>query len=170
MKAVILGIDPGIANTGYAVVEGNKSDFGNSFNILKTGVYTTRSKEDVAKRLAYIDNIVCNEILMSDEASTFDAVAIESVYFSRNASSAISTAYVIGILLCTAAQYHFPTMLFTPQRVKMAIGLKGNAPKKEVIQAVNRLFHKHITNNHTADAVCIAIAGCLEIFKENEGV
>lgn len=155
--AKVLGVDPGIANTGWAIVETTTDDY----SIIDSGIHKTRSGQDMAERIDYILYNVADQILLGDH--TIDTVAIESVFFGINASSALSTAYVIGAILATSSRFNIPTMLFTPQQVKMAIGLKGNAKKREVMGAANLLFDKKITNHHTADAVCVAIAGILKM-------
>ena len=93
---VVLGIDPGIANTGYGVVLTR----GSMLAALDGGVIATAAKTPPEQRLARIHADVCALI----EEHRPDAIAIEELYFGANASSAFAVGQARGVVLLAAGQ------------------------------------------------------------------
>ena len=141
----ILGIDPGIANTGWAILDLATE------KLIDIGLIQTQPKKDISDRLSVITNELINKIQL------VDIVAVEKVFFHRNAPSTLSTAYVIGNILYQAKQYEKQIYEIRPQGAKMSLGLKGNASKNEVGKAISNRFGKAF-NRHAADAIAIALA------------
>ena len=150
----ILGIDPGLANTGWAFLGRNRSG---KFVILDAGCITTESTETEGKRLHDIYTRL-TELLWTH---TPDTIAIERVFHNKNVSSSLTTAAVIGICQLTAELAGRPSDLFTPQQVKAAVCGHGGAEKPAVKKFVERLTGRTSTNPHTTDATATAIAGLL---------
>lgn len=151
---VVLGIDPGIANCGIAVVQHTK----HRYTLLEACVVKTKSKELTAKRLDAIYNSFCR---LCDEYFV-NAIAIERVYHNRNVNSSISTGKVIGLLEWTAYHYDLPVYLLTPQQVKAASGFGGTATKEQMLKIATRVFGAAIGTHHEADAALAALAGILK--------
>lgn len=149
-----LGIDPGIANTGFAVVQKSKS----GYTLVSEGLITTDSKTPTGERLLKIYQHL-SEFMATDMP---DTIAIERCYHNRNISSSMKTGAVIGIVHLIGAQIGCDVVEFTPQQVKASSGLGGTADKKGVEKMMCRIFRKGQLNNHVADAAACAIAGLLQ--------
>lgn len=150
-----LGIDPGIANTGLAIVESD----GSRYALLKTRLVTSSPKERETERLLHIFNNVqglLNEFRV-------DNVAIEKVYHNKNVSSSIKTGKAIGAAMVGVATHASDVVELTPQQVKRASGLSSRANKENIIRAVRHLFGVEVATHHEADAALCGLAGCLSL-------
>jgi crossover junction endodeoxyribonuclease RuvC len=148
---IVLGIDPGVANTGYGVVAQQR---GRLF-ALDGGVVETSAALDPAKRLAAIHRRIAELI---DEYKP-DAVALEDVYFGQNVRSAFAVGQARGVVMLAAGQRNVPCASYTPQQVKGAVCGNGRAAKDQVQRMVQTLLA--LTElprpDHAADALAIAI-------------
>ena len=156
MKNTILGIDPGIANTGLGVVALDK----HRYTLKKTLLVKSTPKPPESLRLLKIYEAVYE--ILNTEASSINAVAIEKVFHGQNVSSSISTGKVIGTAIIAAAQHDIPVIELTPQQVKSASGLSTKANKDNLVRAASGIFKTEIKNHHTADAALCALAGILQ--------
>ena len=148
-----LGLDPGIGNTGYALVQRLPS----RYQLLHSGVIFTSPRAPLGYRLN-IHYATIRELLTEFSP---DLVSIESVFFNKNISSCISTASVIAIAELAGVQASLPTLQILPKAVKSAVTGTGTASKTAVKQMVNKLLAVDITSDHEADAAAAAIAGLL---------
>jgi crossover junction endodeoxyribonuclease RuvC len=148
---IVLGIDPGVANTGYGVVAQQR---GRLF-ALDGGVIETPPGVDPGRRLARIHSRV-GELI--DEYRP-DAVALEDLYFGANARSAFAVGQARGVVMLAAGQRDVPCSSYTPQQVKSAVCGSGRAAKDQVQRMVQTLLA--LTElprpDHAADALAIAI-------------
>ena len=151
-----LGIDPGIANTGLAVVELNQ----HRYKLLTTQLITSTPKETESVRLLNIFEAVYETL--DTKGLDITAVAIEKVFHNKNVSSSIKTGKAIGAVLCAAGQHDIPVIELTPQQVKCASGLSSKANKANLLRAASRLFGVEIATHHEADAAFCAVAGILQ--------
>ena len=97
---MILGIDPGLANTGFAVLETSDSGQENEIKLKECGVWLTKSSESDVERL--------KEIYMELEKIIkkygVERIAVESLFFAKNAKSALPVAEAIGVIkVCSAS-------------------------------------------------------------------
>ena len=150
---VVLGVDPGIANCGMAVVQAND----HRYRLLETVIVSTTARIENGARLDEIYNAFCQ---LCDK-HLLTAVAIERVYHNRNISSSIATGKVIGLLEWTAYHCELPVYLITPQAVKSSSGLSAKADKKHLVKQAGRMFGTLLTH-HESDAAFCAIAGLLK--------
>ena len=150
-----LGIDPGISNTGWAVVA--KSKRGN-YTVIDSGVSKTAAKLSTGARLAAHE--ACFYGIVAKHSPDF--IAIEAVYFNKNITSCLKTAKVIGIAEVVADHAEIESVEVQPQLVKAAVGIPGS-DKAGVLRYVNLLLNAEIENHHEADAAACAIAGFLKI-------
>ena len=149
-----LGLDPGIAQTGYAIIE----RFPNRYILHHSGMVYTSSREALGTRLnAHYKTI--RELIAEHSP---DLVSIEAVFFNKNISSCISTASVIAIAELAGTQAGIATFQVKPQAVKSAVTGIGTASKTAVKRMVNRLLAVEITSDHESDAAAAAIAGLLQ--------
>ena len=148
---IVLGIDPGTANNGYGVVERRAS----RLIALDGGVITTRPEAPMQIRLANIHRRVC-ELL--DEHSV-SVLAMEDIYFGRNAGSAFAVGQARGVVMLAAGQRRLPCESYTPQQIKYAVCGSGRAEKDQVARMVQVLLSLETVPrpDHAADALAIAI-------------
>ena len=148
---IVLGIDPGLANTGYGVVQRRSGRLA----ALDGGVIATRSDLPPERRLAQLHTEVCDLILRHEP----DAVALEELYFGQNASSAFAVGQARGVVMLAAGQRGLPCAGYTPQQVKGAVCGSGRAAKEQVGRMVQALLSlpELPTPDHAADALAVAI-------------
>jgi len=148
---VVLGIDPGTANTGYGVV----ARHGGRLVALDGGVIETSARLDPGERLATIHTRVGALI---DEHGP-DALAVEDLYFGANARSAFAVGQARGVVILAAGQRSVACCSYTPQQIKAAVCGSGRAGKAQVQRMVQSLLA--LTDlprpDHAADALAVAI-------------
>lgn len=147
----VIGIDPGTASTGFGVVESRAR----SLTTLTGGVIATAADVPLERRLAAIAGHLG---ALLDEHSP-DALAIEEVFFGRNARSAFAVGQARGAVLAAAGAREIPCFSYTPQAVKLAVCGSGAAPKDQVKRMVAALLGLDAppASDHAADALALAI-------------
>ena len=88
-------------------------------------------------------------------------LAVERVFFAKNVSSALSTQAVISICLYSAEQSSIASIQITPQEAKAFATGSGRSSKQMVRKFVEKITRTKMTNDHTADAAAVAIAGLM---------
>lgn len=154
-RNLCLGVDPGIASTGWGIVQRKPT----GFQLIGSGVQNTKAILPIGTRLENHYNAF--QELLTEHAPTL--VCIEGVFFNRNISSCISTASVIAVIELACIQRGIPTLQVKPQAVKAAVTGKGRAGKQQVKRNVNKLLRTQIKSPHEADAAAAAIAGLLHL-------
>jgi crossover junction endodeoxyribonuclease RuvC len=151
VHVLVLGIDPGVANTGYGVVATDRG----RLVALDGGVIETRPGVDHGARLAAIHARV-GELL---DAYNPEAVAVEELYFGANARSAFAVGQARGVVVLAAGQRAIACASYTPQQVKAAVCGSGRAPKDQVQRMVQTLLAlpEPPHPDHAADALAVAI-------------
>jgi crossover junction endodeoxyribonuclease RuvC len=148
---IVLGIDPGTADTGYGVVH----SAGSRLRAIDHGVIQTASGVPLERRLAAIHTRV-GELLDLHGA---DAIAVEELYFGANVRTAFAVGQARGVALLAAGQRGIPARSYTPQQVKGAVCGHGRAGKEQVARMVARLLGmaEPPAAEHSADALAVAI-------------
>ncbi len=148
---IVLGIDPGTADTGYGVVQ----SAGSRLHALDSGVIKTRAGVAAELRLAEIHARVA-ELLDHHRP---EALAIEGLYFGANTRTAFAVGQARGVTLLAAGQRSIPVRTYTPQQVKGAVCGHGGAAKDQVGRMVTRLLKlaEPPGSDHAADALAVAI-------------
>jgi crossover junction endodeoxyribonuclease RuvC len=148
---VVLGIDPGTANTGYGVVARR----GGRLVALDGGAIETAAKLDAGERLAIIHGRV-GELL---DAYQPDALAVEDLYFGVNVHSAFAVGQARGVVILAGGQRGLPCCSYTPQQIKNAVCGSGRADKAQVQRMVQTLLALTALPkpDHAADALAVAI-------------
>ena len=152
--STILGIDPGIANTGLSIVKANTV----GYSLIATETIKTKACDETGKRLS----IIQDEIHATLDAWKIEAIAIERVFHNKNISSSLTTGAVIGLVHLIGHHHGLPIHEFTPQQVKKASGLGASIDKNTVKMVASRLFGTPIQSHHEADAALCALCGCLQ--------
>lgn len=128
---IILGMDPGLATSGYGVI----SYIGNKFELIKYGTVETESKLDFPLRLKIIyDSYI--ELIQNYKP---DAIAIEELFFNKNVKTAIAVGQARGVHLLAAVNSNIPLYEYTPLQIKQGIVGYGRAQKRQVQEMV-KLF------------------------------
>jgi crossover junction endodeoxyribonuclease RuvC len=148
---IVLGIDPGTANTGYGVVMRRSGRLA----ALDGGVIQTRSDLAAERRLVVIHSRVLDLI---DEHQV-EAMALEELYFGQNARSAFAVGHARGAAMLAAGQRAIPCSSYTPQQVKAAVCGSGRAAKDQVARMVQALLGlaELPTPDHASDALAVAV-------------
>ncbi len=147
----MLGIDPGLASTGYGVVARRNG----RLVALDGGVIETPAEHARERRLADIHAEIERLIATHDP----DAVALEELYFGQNVRTAFAVGHARGVAMLAAGQRELPCTGYTPQQVKAAVCGSGRADKGQVIRMVTALLalEQEPQADHAADALAVAI-------------
>jgi len=148
---IIMGIDPGLAITGFGLIHFEK----NHFQVIQYGVIRTESKETLPNRLVQIHQGIQTLI----DRYQPQAVAVEELFFNTNAKSALLVGQARGVVVVTAAVAGLPVYEYTPLQVKQGIAGYGRAEKQQVQHMVKTLLNlKEIPRpDDAADALAIAV-------------
>lgn len=147
----ILGIDPGIGRTGWAVIAANGQELiANSY-----GCIETEAKTEMGERLTDL----YDQILGLIKEHKPDAVGIEDLFFNTNAKTALIVGQARGVIMLAVSKSKVPLAVYTPLQVKMAVTGYGRAEKKQVGQMVKTLLKLDAIPklDDTTDALAIAI-------------
>ncbi len=149
---LILGIDPGLATTGYGLVR--KTD--EHLQGVDYGYIETQAELPLPERLL----IIFLEISALIKKYLPDALAVEQLFFCKNVRTALQVGQARGAVLTAAAQMGRPVYEYTPLQVKQAIAGYGKADKKQVQQMVRLILKlKEVPKpDDVADALAIAVS------------
>ena len=150
--ALVLGIDPGTATTGFGFVQ--SLDDG-SLEMVDYGTILTPAGEIAHRRLAMLYHRL-QEILLLHRP---DSVAVEKLFFQRNVSTAIAVGQARGVVLLAIAEAGLDFFEYTPNEVKQAVVGYGSAQKRQVQEMVRTLLvlPEIPKPDDAADALAIAI-------------
>ena len=158
---IIIGIDPGLVNTGYGII----SIQNNNPSIIDFGIIKPNSKEVISKRLFTIFSDVSELINLYKP----DVFSIEEVFYSKNFKSALMLGHARGAAILAAAKYNLPVFEYSAKKVKQSITGNGNADKTQLQYMIKQIFKlKQIPSPLDAsDALGIALCH-LNQMKLNE--
>jgi crossover junction endodeoxyribonuclease RuvC len=148
---VALGIDPGTAIVGYAVVTAR----GDRLSLQVCDVITTPAGMPLAQRLMQIYSRL-NEIIATYQPGE---AAMEELFFAKNARTAMTVGHARGVIMLALANNGLSIAEYTPKQVKQAVTGYGGADKNQVGEMVRILLN--LTGvprpDDAADAAAIAI-------------
>jgi len=147
----VLGIDPGIAITGYGII-----DFaGNSFSPVDYG--SIRSAAEMPQHLRL--NKLYNELTDLIIKYRPHCMAVEELFFNRNVRTAMSVSQARGVILLASAQSDLEVYEYTPLQVKQAVVGRGRADKKQVQYMIKIILNLPAVPrpDDVADALAIAV-------------
>lgn len=147
----ILGIDPGLERTGWAIVENSRDK---KPYILASGLIETFPEERLSLRLKKIYTEIENIIEMHSPTSA----AIEDIFFTKRADTQKNTTYARGVILLALENHSIETQEYNPRTVKSSICSNGNADKNQVIKSVQLIFglKEPLLPDDISDAAAIA--------------
>ena len=148
---IILGVDPGLANTGWGVIERS----GPRCRALAYGCISSKAAEPLADRLSRIHDEIRDVIAKYDPSEC----AIESVFFGTNAKSAFATGQARGVALLATAGCRLELAEYSPVQIKSVVAGSGTADKRQVTYMVRTLLEldHDPAPDHAADALAIAL-------------
>ena len=150
---IILGIDPGTAALGYGVVE----RIGGRLRAIDHGCLVTSPDLPMPERLLAIHGLLDDLLSLHEPA----IVAVERLFFSRNAQTAIAVGQARGVVLLAAAQHGKPVREATPKEVKSAVAGYGAADKEQVQRMVQLVLGMAELPRPDDAADALAIAVCI---------
>lgn len=128
---IILGIDPGTATTGFAIIEAK-----GAFRVLDYGVISTKAGKPISLRLQEIYEGIC-ELIEEYKPNT---ASVESLFFCNNLKTATAVGQARGVVMLACQQHGLDFFEYTPKQVKQAVVGYGMADKKQVQFMVQRLY------------------------------
>lgn len=147
----IMGIDPGLAHTGYGIIDftGSESRF------LASGDIVTLADDALARRLQHIHG----ELSRIIEEWAPEAIAVESLFFCTNVRTAISVAQARGVALLATAASGVPVHEYSPLEIKLAVAGYGKATKEQMKKMVRAILglEELPRTSHAADALAVAL-------------
>jgi crossover junction endodeoxyribonuclease RuvC len=150
-QLIIMGVDPGVAITGYAFVE----EEGGQFTRLASGCILTGKESPTSLRLAQI----YEQVLALAAAYRPEAMALEKIFFHKNTRTALQVGEARGTVILAAAKSGLELFEYTPLQVKQAVAGYGKSEKAQVQKMVQLLLHleKMPAVDDEADALAIAL-------------
>jgi len=152
MKKIILGIDPGIADTGFGVIEKERDG---RMVCLEYGSIRTSSKDNFEDRLLKLYNEL-NDVIKKYEPNL---IAVEELFFNKNVKTALIVGQARGVILLAVKKSGAQFLEFTPLQVKQSVSTYGRANKRQVQEMVKLILNlKEIPKpDDAADALAVAI-------------
>lgn len=148
----ILGIDPGYAIVGFGIITSSRS----KQSVVQYGAIRTPAGEPLATRLRQVYDDTCLLIQQFQPA----ALAVEQLFFHKNAKTAIPVAHGRGVILLAGETMGVPLFEYTPLQVKQAVTGYGRAEKEQVMEMVRRLLNLATIPRPDDAADALAVALC----------
>ncbi|MBQ0067871.1 MAG: crossover junction endodeoxyribonuclease RuvC [Phascolarctobacterium sp.] len=150
---LVLGIDPGTAICGYAVVE----QLGNKIHAVQYGAVLTDKDEKPELRLKKI----YEEISALIDHYKPDLMSIEKLFFKQNITTGIPVGQARGVILLAASNQGLPILEFAPSEIKKNVVGTGAATKEQVTYMVQHLLNikEKPKPDDVADALAAALCG-----------
>ncbi|MDR3551489.1 MAG: crossover junction endodeoxyribonuclease RuvC [Clostridia bacterium] len=148
---IIIGIDPGYAIVGYGVLKYE----GNRFTVLDYGAIQTQAGVELSRRL----EIIYDELMVVLLKWKPDVMAVEELFFTTNAKTAIGVGQGRGVILLAGCKCGAKIFEYTPLQVKQAVVGYGKADKQQVMELTKRILglREVPKPDDTADALAIAV-------------
>ncbi len=157
MVRIILGLDPGIADTGYGIISCEKG----KLSCLAYGSIKTEIKKDLSERLEILDF----ELKKLIKKYQPELVAVEQLFFNKNVKTALIVGQARGVLLLRIKKSGLRMLEFTPGQVKQAVATYGRASKVQVQKMVKIILGLKSLPQPDDAADALAIAICSSSFK-----
>lgn len=154
-ERVILGIDPGLANTGWGVVRQS----GSRLVCMAYGCVSTPADQPLAERLLKIHDQIAAVV----ERFQPSFAGVETIWFGQNVTAAFGTGQARGAALVACAESGLELGEFTPRQIKLAVVGTGTAEKEQVQYMVRQLLglDEVPRPDHAADALAAAVCYAL---------
>lgn len=160
-KIRILGLDPGLATTGFGLIEVRHKELG----LIDFGTITTNPGEPIEKRLLTI----FKKTSLLVEKTRPDAIGVEELFFYKNQKTAIAVGQAKGAILVACAQWKQKIFYLSPLQVKLNLTGYGKADKKQIKKMVELELktRESIKPDDAADAVAVAMCAYFIHIRHN---
>lgn len=146
----IVGIDPGLRRTGWAIIE----TCGNSLKFIASGTVTSDQKSDLASRLCQLHDGL-QQVLHEFQP---EEAAVENTFVNKDAGATLKLGQARGIALLVPALAGLRVAEYAPNAVKKSVVGAGHADKKQIHMMVKVLMPRAtFEGDDAADAIAIAI-------------
>lgn len=147
----LLGLDPGYGTLGFGIIEGDS----NKSHLISYGAITTPKTERFPERLKYIGEQI---VKLVDQYKP-DEIAIEELFFQKNAKTAILVAEARGVILYVCECLNKPLYEYTPLQIKQSLTGYGRAEKKQIQEMVKLILKmpEIPKPDDAADALAVAL-------------
>ncbi|MCJ7499625.1 crossover junction endodeoxyribonuclease RuvC [bacterium] len=157
----ILGVDPSLRSTGYAIVEGDRRNQ----KIIEFGLIKTHSPEPLEDSLKHIADAIEQVVRVHSP----DSLAIENIFTARNSRVALQLGHVRGVVIQVCTRCGLQTFHYAATRIKETVAGYGRASKEQVQNMVVRTFGLTETPPHdAADAIAAALTHFYWYRQEDE--
>ncbi len=156
---IILGVDPGIAITGYALIQ----EVHGSAHILDYGLVETGRSVAFSLRL----KLIYDKIYQVIDLYRPQSLALEEVFYSKNVQTALKMGHARGVTLLAAVNQGIATSEYSPREIKQAVTGNGAASKQQVQKMVMQLLKLSQPPGvyDVTDAMAVAICHCHRLSK-----
>ena len=160
----ILGIDPGYAIVGFAVIDHEAG----RFTPVNIGAVTTKAGVSFSERL----NTIYEDIVALIDTYHPEQMAIEELFSNTNVKTVIDVGQARGVILLAAKRAGIPILEYTPLQVKSSLTGYGRAEKHQVQEMTRNILHlsKIIKPDDAADAAALAITHAYSVSSRKLGV
>ena len=151
---IILGFDPGLTNTGYAVL---KKEL-NQISLIESGLVKPKKDKSLSARLFTIFSETSKLI----EIFSPNLVVVENVFYGKNVQSAIKLGQAKASIMLSAEKYNIDMVDYSPREVKQSIVGNGSASKEQVAFMVKKIFKlkdEALKSTDVSDAIAVAWCG-----------
>lgn len=163
VKKVILGIDPGLRISGYAVIF---EDYARRIALIEADYLALPPDETIAKRIALFHEFFTKKIT---EFHVTD-IAIETPFLGKNAANFLKLGYLRGIVHLLVAHHTLHIHEFAPRSIKQSITGFGGAEKEQVSRVITKLFRTTAPTKKYDVTDAIAVALCASWNQNNKMV
>ncbi|MBI2617796.1 crossover junction endodeoxyribonuclease RuvC [Candidatus Gottesmanbacteria bacterium] len=150
----VLGLDPGLATVGLAIIEENNGNI----RLEYSDAITTPAKTPHAKRLSSIYTKILNILDMYKP----DVAVLEKLFFNTNVTTAFTVGQARGVIQLALAQKDVDVAEYTPMQVKLSLTGYGHAEKNQIQMMVKQVLKlpEILKPDDVADAAAIALTHC----------
>ncbi|MEO6077374.1 MAG: crossover junction endodeoxyribonuclease RuvC [Candidatus Andersenbacteria bacterium] len=150
---IIIGLDPGIARTGYGII-----DTAAPFQFVRCGCITTLPIYPIEQRL----DIIATDLQALLTEHNPDIAVVEEIFFGKNVKTAVSTSHARGVLLQTLCKNHVTIQELTPLQIKSRLTGYGAATKTQIQNVIKQQLHLSAVPKPDDAADALAAALCAE--------
>ena len=146
----ILGIDPGLVNTGFGIIS-----YANNVEVVDYGIISPNKSADLSVRL----NTIYNDTKVIIEKYSPDCLSIEEVFYSNNVKTTMKLGQARGAVLIAAAEFDLAVYEYSARKIKLSLTGNGNSTKEQVkFMVENRLkVSINTIKNDASDALAAAL-------------
>jgi len=146
----LIGLDPGLRNTGWGVVDVE----GNRLTYVADGTVSPNAKQDLARRLRDLHEGLAQVLANFDP----DEAAVEETFVNKNPGTTLRLGEARGVVVLAPALAGLPVAEYSANRIKKSIVGAGHAAKEQVQMMVGRILPGcQFSSPDAADALAVAI-------------